>query len=200
MATTAVGALPLHLAAPAAHPRLLRALIAAHPDAAAAVTGTGRRPLATPPGTLESLEVLLAAAPGAVSETCLFASTPLHVACGATPSGGQRERGGGAPLCVHVVCLHPMAASPPIAASTDLNASSRGTFPDPGVVRRLLAAHPDAARRRMKHGRLPLHFLVSRTGCETAAVLLEDLLQARAGRVHGDTCDWRKSSRGRRDT
>ena len=66
---------------------MLRELLAAHPSAASVATGTGKLPLTMCPQELESFEMLLAAAPGAVSESCVHSCLPLHAACGSSNGG-----------------------------------------------------------------------------------------------------------------
>jgi hypothetical protein len=109
--------------------------------------------------------LLAASAPGTVAESDLMSALPLHWACGSQS-----------------------------LQNTELHPAKSAAQPYPACVRRLLSLYPEGARKKMKHGRLPLHYLASRSKSVAAAVVLDDVLEAYSDAVSEKTLDMQVSA------
>jgi ankyrin repeat protein/serine/threonine protein kinase len=161
--------LPLHaaLSNSAVNRSILRTLVAAYPESPAVPDGRGSLALmrCTNVRALDVVSELIRLHPAALQAKDTFGRYALHAVCGAKM--GEDEN--------------------------DSSLASEASYkPMPAIIRRVLSGFPEAASKKSKRGRLPLHYLVLR-GKEThgfgACVVLDDLLAAYPEGVREKTLD-----------
>ena len=168
MRSDAFGCLPLHFAAKhGASPRVIRALLTAHPTAAYDADGEGRLPLhvlAAAKPSEGALSALLQANPLAAAAEDLDGYLPLHHAALSEPP---------APIVLALLRAFPASAARLVRGALPLHMAVSHHAPAE-AVRHLIAFYPPSAHQRNADGDLPIH-IAAATGASAAtfAALLD---------------------------